>query len=267
MPPTTRLTSPHLAALDIPVAFDDGVVVGRGTLGGRAVLVAAQEGGFLGGAVGEIHGAKLVGILERAQRERPAAVLLLADSGGVRLQEPGAGLIAVAEVIRAILATRVADVAVVGAIGGACGCFGGMGIAISCCSAIVMSEEGRLGLSGPDVIEMQSGVEEFDARDRGLVWRSMGGKHRYLLRDCQHLVDDSLDAFRAGLAAALADVESHSLETVEREHALLGRRLAMFGTAGDAVDIWRALGWPLPEAVPLAPTDVFVAQARTLRAA
>jgi malonate decarboxylase beta subunit len=267
LPPTARLTSPHLAALDIPVAFDDGVVVGRATLGGRAVLVAAQEGGFLGGAVGEIHGAKIVGILARAQRERPAAVLLLADSGGVRLQEPGAGLIAVAEIIRAILATRAADVAVIAAIGGACGCFGGMGIAVSCCSTVLMSEEGRLGLSGPEVIEMQSGAEEFDARDRGLVWRTMGGKHRYLLRDCDHLVDDSVAAFRAGLVAALDEVESHSLDAVEREHALLSRRLAMFGAASDAVDVWHALGWPMPEAVPLAPTDVFVAQARALRAA
>lgn len=267
LPPTARLTSPHLAALEIPVAFDDGVVVGRGTLGGRAVLVAAQEGGFLGGAVGEIHGAKIVGLLERAQRERPAGVLLLADSGGVRLQEPGAGLIAVAEIIRAILATRAAGVAVIAAIGGACGCFGGMGIAVSCCSTILMSEEGRLGLSGPDVIEMQSGAEEFDARDRGLVWRTTGGKHRYLLGDCQHLVDDSVAAFRAGLVAALDDVEMLSLDAVEREHAFLARRLAAFGTANDAVDVWHALGWPNPEAVPLAPTDVFVAQARTLRAA
>ncbi|MFX4351316.1 carboxyl transferase domain-containing protein, partial [Acinetobacter baumannii] len=57
--PHERLTSPHLAALDLPVAFDDGVVVGEATLDGRPVLVGAQQGEFNGGAVGEIHGAKL----------------------------------------------------------------------------------------------------------------------------------------------------------------------------------------------------------------
>ena len=79
---------------------------GRGLLDGRPVLAAAQEGGFMGGAVGEVHGAKLVGLLRRALRERPAAVLLLLESGGVRLHEANAGLIAVSEVMRAVLDAR-----------------------------------------------------------------------------------------------------------------------------------------------------------------
>src|SRR5665213_1029133 len=79
---------------------------------------------------------------------------------------------------------RSAGIPVIAAIGGQYGCFGGMGIAIACCDAIVMSEEGRLGLSGPEVIETAHGVEEFDSRDRALVWRTLGGKHRYLTGDC-----------------------------------------------------------------------------------
>ena len=35
----------------------------------------------------------------------------------------------------------------------------------------------------------------------------------------------------------------------------------------DGEDIWRALGWPDPAVVPLADTDVFLTQARLLRAA
>ena len=79
LPPTARLVSPHLQALDLPTAFDDGVIIGGATLDGLAVQVAAQEGGFMGGAVGEVHGAKLVGLLERALDEQPAAVLLLVE--------------------------------------------------------------------------------------------------------------------------------------------------------------------------------------------
>ena len=199
LPPSARAVSPHLTALDLPVAFDDGVVVGGGMLDGRSVLVAAQEGGFMGGAVGEVHGAKIVGLLERALRTRPAAVLLMLESGGVRLHEANAGLIAVSEVMRAILAARAAGIPVLAAIGGQYGCFGGMGIAARCCDAIVMSEEGRLGLSGPEVIETARGVEEFDSRDRALVWRTVGGKHRYLLGDCDRLVDDDIGEFRAAL--------------------------------------------------------------------
>src|SRR5262249_42034781 len=106
LPPTLRIVSPHLEALDLPAAFDDGVVIGSGTIDGAPVLIAAQEGEFMGGAVGEVQGAKLVGLLALAAKERPAAVLLLIESGGVRLQEANAGLIAVSEVMRAILSAR-----------------------------------------------------------------------------------------------------------------------------------------------------------------
>ncbi|MEN3364244.1 MAG: malonate decarboxylase beta subunit, partial [Burkholderiales bacterium] len=85
LPPAERVISPHLAQLDVPVSFDDGVVVGSGTMDGKPVLVAAQEGGFMGGAVGEVHGAKLVGMLQRAIDEKAYSVLLLLESGGVRL--------------------------------------------------------------------------------------------------------------------------------------------------------------------------------------
>ena len=61
----------------------------------------------MGGGVGEVHGAKLVGLLQRALRDRPAGVLLLAESGGVRLHEANAGLIAVSEVMRAVLDVRI----------------------------------------------------------------------------------------------------------------------------------------------------------------
>lgn len=265
LPPSARVVSPHLQALDLPVAFDDGVVVGRGQLAGNAVLVAAQEGGFMGGAVGEVHGAKLTGLIARAAREAPAAVVVLVETGGVRLQEANAGLIGVSEVMRAILATRSAGIPVVAAIGGQYGCFGGMSIAIACCSAIVMSEEGRLGLSGPEVIETARGVEEFDSRDRALVWRTVGGKHRYLMGDCAQLVDDDIAAFRAALIESVADAEPLSLASVEREHAMLARRVADHGDMDDARDIWRALGWQDPDAVPMLATAAFLAQAAAAR--
>src|SRR5206468_532534 len=168
----------------------------RATLVGRTIFIAAQEGEFMGGGVGEVHGAKLVGLLQRALRDRPDAVLLLAESGGVRLHEANAGLIAVSEVMRAVLDVRAAGIPVVSLIGGGNRCFGGMGIVARCTDRIIMSEIGRLAMSGPEVIEASHGVEEFDARDRGLVWRTTGGKHRYLTGDCDELVDDDVDAFR-----------------------------------------------------------------------
>jgi malonate decarboxylase beta subunit len=251
LPPSERVRSPHLLQLDTPAAFDDGVAVGRGRLDGRPVLVAVQEGGFMGGAVGEVHGAKLTGLLERALVERPAAVLLLLESGGVRLHEANAGLIGVSEVMRAVLAARQAGIPVIALIGGQFGCFGGMGIVARCCDAIVTSEEGRLGLSGPEVIETTHGVEEFDSRDRALVWRTVGGKHRYLLGEAGELVADDIGAFRAAAIGLLDTVPDLGLEALEREHDRLGQRLHRFGGCRDALEIWRLLGIDDPERLPL----------------
>ena len=267
LPPTTRTLSPHLAALELPVAFDDGVVIGSGTLEGMPVLLAAQEGGFMGGAVGEVQGAKIVGLFERAKTADFAGVVLLIESGGVRLQEANAGLIAVSEVIRAICAARVRGMPVVAAIGGKFGCFGGMGIAAGCCTSVVMSEEGRLGLSGPEVIETARGVEEFDSLDRALVWRTVGGKHRFLLGDCATLVDDRQTAFRDALAQAVRKGESLSLASLEREQQMLETRLVRFGAYTDGEDIWRNLGFEKPASVPLLATDALVAMSKRMRAA
>jgi malonate decarboxylase beta subunit len=262
LPPAERVISPHLAQLDVPVSFDDGVVVGRGAIDGKPVLGAAQEGGFMGGAVGEVHGAKLVGLLQRAIEENAYAVLLLLESGGVRLHEANAGLIAVSEVMRAILDARAAGIPVVVMIGGSNGCFGGMGIAARCANTIVMSEEGRLAMSGPEVIETAHGVEEFDSRDRALVWRTTGGKHRYLLGDCQALVQDDITAFRkAALQAIEASRKDHAgltLSDLESEQHMLEQRLQDFGTQSEPLQIWKQLGIANPALVPMLDADAFV---------
>ena len=226
LPPTERVVSPHLAQLDLPAAFDDGVVVGQGTLDGQPVLIAAQEGGFMGGAVGEVHGAKIVGLLERALRRTPAAVLLLLESGGVRLHEANAGLIAVSEVMRAVLAVRGAGIPVLVLDRRPVRLLRRHGHRRALCDAIVMSEEGRLGLSGPEVIETACGVEEFDSRDRALVWRTVGGKHRYLLGDADALVDDDIAAFRdAAIALLSSQARPLARSALSAEHACLATRL------------------------------------------
>src|SRR5260370_42643980 len=67
--PSERVQSPHLKMFDLPSAFDDGVIIGRGKLRGKDGLIAAQEGHFMGGTFGEVSGAKLPGL----GRAAPAA--------------------------------------------------------------------------------------------------------------------------------------------------------------------------------------------------
>ena len=263
--PEQRETSPHLALFDLPEQFDDGMVVGHGTLDGNPVFVAAQEGRFMGGAFGEVHGAKLTGLLRAARDTKSIPVLILFDTGGVRLQEANAGELAIAEIMRAVLEARTAGAPVIGLIGGRAGCYGGGSLVAGCCSALAISEQGRLAVSGPEVIETNRGVEEFDSKDRALVWRTMGGKHRRLIGAVERFVDDTVADFRAAAVELIATAPAFGADVLAAEQARLEQRIAQFGTCIDAVDVWKAEGVPDPEAIPAMPAQPFIALADTIR--
>ncbi|HDR9123044.1 biotin-independent malonate decarboxylase subunit beta [Burkholderia vietnamiensis] len=262
--PAERVASPHLPLFGLPQQFDDGMVVGHGRLDGRPVLIAAQEGRFMGGAFGEVHGAKLTGLL-RAAREVGKPVLILFDTGGVRLQEANAGELAIAEIMRALVDARAAGVAVLGLIGGRAGCYGGGGLLAACCSALAVSEQGRISVSGPEVIETNRGVEEFDAKDRALIWRTMGGKHRRLIGGADRYVADTPAAFRAAALELLGCAPAFDTAMLRAEQARLEARVARFGRCADALDVWRALGADRPEAIPGMPDDAFAKLADQLQ--
>jgi len=257
LPPTERRMSPHLPLFDLPRAFDDGIMVGAATLDGAPVLMAAQEGRFMGGAFGEIHGAKLVGLLRAALDLKPKAVLILFDTGGVRLQEANAGETAIAETMRAIVDVRAAGIPVIGLIGGRAGCYGGGGLIAGTCSRLAVSEGGRISVSGPEVIETNKGAEEFDSRDRALVWRTMGGKHRRLTGGADAFCADTVSAFRQAALDLIGRAPAFDLDTLEAEQARLEDRVTRFGDCRDATDVWRRLGVNDPEAVPAMDTDAF----------
>jgi malonate decarboxylase beta subunit len=251
LPPSERVQSPHLQLFDLPSAFDDGVVIGRGALDGKPVLVAAQEGQFMGGTFAEVSGAKLVGLLRAARdhKDLPQTVLLLLDSGGVRLQEANAGELAVAELMRAIVEARCAGVAVIALVGGRAGAFGGAGLTTATCSRVVISEQGRIGVSGPEVIETNKGVEEFDSQDKALVWSTDGGKNRRLIGGADAFAEDSMEGFRAAAKSLMAKAPAFNLETMQAEHERLAARQQRLGACDDAVSMWRVLGIKEPEAI------------------
>ncbi len=68
---------------------------------------------------------------------------------------------------------------------------------------MAISEQGRINVSGPEVIENNKGVEEFDSKDRALVWRVTGGRTRTLLGGADEYVDDESSSFRDGAIALL----------------------------------------------------------------
>ncbi len=242
LPPQAKRVSPHLGLFDAPVSFDDGAVVGEAAIGGKPVFIFAQEGKFRGGSLGEVHAAKITGLLLRAVEKKPVAVIGLFDSGGVRLEEANAGEIGSTEMVRAIFEVRQAGIPVIGLIGGSCGCFGGASIISSCCDVLIASEEGRLSVSGPEVIETIMGVEAFDSRDRALVWRTTGGKNRFLFGKVDRLVNDHIPDFRAAIPEFLTPSVPLTAAGLREEQARLKARMDLYGKDTDARGIWTKMG-------------------------
>jgi malonate decarboxylase beta subunit len=223
--PFERLESPWLEPQGIVPESDDGVIIARGLIEGREAVVLAVEGAFQGGSIGEVSGTKIAGALELALRDceqgKPVYPVLSLESGGVRLQEANLGLNAIAEICAAIVALR-RYVPVIGVIAGTVGCFGGMSIAAGLCSYLVVTRAARLGLNGPEVIEQEGGVVEFDSRNRPLIWSVDGGEQRYACGLGDFLVADDIHAiattvqecFRQGLPT------SHRSAQVDHYRAL-----------------------------------------------
>lgn len=197
--PSDHVTSPWLEQQGIVVSADDGMVIAKGTMNGVPTVVAAIEGVFQGGSMGEVSGAKMATALELAAEDNRKGiathVVLLLETGGVRLQEANLGLAAIADIHAAIVDLR-RYTPVVGVISGTVGCFGGMSIAAGLCSRLIVTEEARLGLNGPQVIEQEAGIEEYDSRDRPFIWSVTGGAIRFKTGFADALVQDSIQDIR-----------------------------------------------------------------------
>lgn len=275
--PLDRFESPHLPVLGTAVEFDDGTVTGVGLLGKHPVFIVSMEGKFIGGAIGEVNGAKMVGTIRLALKvaadikaahpddyaERRPLVAISFETGGVRLHEANAGLLAHAEVMDAFQDCR-RIIPVVAVVGSKVGCFGGMGFVAAATDVIIMNEQGRIGLTGPEVIEQEMGKDEFDASNKALVYRTTGAKHKYIIQDCNYLVEDTIGAFKEALvevaAIPMEEIEGMrrigSLKLVQEQQGLV--KLVGEMQPKDSMDLWKYYGNENPAELPELTTAEFL---------
>ena len=242
--PFDRMESPWLPLQGIAPQFDDGCIVIKGKIGGMAAVAIALEGAFQGGSIGEVSGAKMTAALDFAAQDsqagkRTAAILLL-ETGGVRLQEANLGLAAVAEVISSVLALR-PHAPVITLIAGTVGCFGGMSLAAGVSSYVVMTREARLGLNGPEVIEQESGIDEFDSSDRALIWAIHGGEQRVGMGLADALVEDDADKIKATIRRYVQAELRHEYRSQQVE--LYRDRIAALDTSEQIDPMSLRRGW------------------------
>ncbi len=213
--------SPHLARYGIAARDDDGIVTARAQVHAMPVLVAAQDERFIGGSVGARHATALGALLTRAASERPAAVVLLAASGGVRLHEANPAELALARALRAMLDTRAAGVPVLAL--GVGDVFGGASVVAAAADRLALLPATRYGVSGPKVVEAASGVAELDASDAGAVDALFGVAARSAAGIADALADDA-DVARAWIVASMRATLPFS-ESIAAMHARLAVRL------------------------------------------
>ncbi len=218
-----QLTSPWLPKQGIVSQSDDGGVVMLGQINGQRCVVLGIEGGFQGGAIGEVSGAKMAAALDLAQQDNQRGVktqvVVVLETGGVRLQEANLGLAAIADIHSAIIGLN-DYVPVVGIVAGAVGCFGGMSIAAGLCSKLIVTREARLGLNGPAVIEQEAGIAEYDSSDRPFIWGITGGEQRYRSHLVDHLVEDDANAIKQQLVKTLQSGKPEITRSEQIDHYL-----------------------------------------------
>jgi malonate decarboxylase beta subunit len=223
--PFDQMIAPNLVAQGIVPESDDGIIVSRGTIDNKQVVVIATEGKFQGGGIGEVSGAKIVAALTHALEENKAGneifPILILDTGGVRLQEANYGLLSISEIGNLIVALK-KYVPVIGVVPGRVGSFGGMSITSALMSHLISTKKARVGLNGPEVIEQEAGVREFDSSDKDLIWNTIGSRQRLNAKIVDEIVTDSVEEIQAAVVAAMAArKDSHRSENADFYLSLL----------------------------------------------
>ena len=140
-----------------------GVVTGYATIGERPVYLFAQDFTVRGGAMGQLQAAKIVKLLELAQKTG-APVLALMDSAGVRIDEGAQALSAYSEIYQKM--ARMSGVCpMVALVLGPC--IGGAALLSQLADVSIVAEKvGQLMVFGPQVMAAMNG-EQVDAEKFG----------------------------------------------------------------------------------------------------
>jgi acetyl-CoA carboxylase carboxyl transferase subunit beta len=129
----------------------EACLAGRGTMGGRPVVLAVLDFGFLGGSMGVVVGERVALAAEAAVEDR-VPFLLVASSGGARMHEGALSLMQMAKTSAAIARLRQARVPYVTLL--ADPCTGGVSASFAAQGDVTLAEPGALiGFAGPRVIE------------------------------------------------------------------------------------------------------------------
>ncbi len=198
--------------LDKKKAAGDAVIAGFGKINNRPVCVYSQDFTKVGGgSLGEMHGKKIVKIIEQA-RKTGCPVIGIIDSGGARIQEGVASLDGYAGIFNAMVKASgvVPQISVIAgpSAGGACYAPGLSDF------VFMMDNISQMFITGPEVIKKVIGEEvSFDA---------LGGATAHCAKSgcAQFRFTNEKDCF-AGVKKLLGYLPQNNLDDAPRSKSLL----------------------------------------------
>jgi acetyl-CoA carboxylase carboxyltransferase component len=157
-----RNTGFGLDKQDLP---GDGVVTGHGYVDGRLVFVYSQDFTVAGGSLGEMHALKIAHVQDLALKYG-APIVSISDSGGARIQEGIDSLKGYARIFyRNTISSGV--IPQISLIAGPCA--GGAVYSPGIMDFVVMTNQSRMFITGPKVIQSVTGEEVTDEELGGLA--------------------------------------------------------------------------------------------------
>ncbi len=217
------------------VTTDGPLLAGTGLIAGAPVLIGLTDGHVRGGTIGVREAGILARIAESASRghvrgQRPVALVLGFDTGGVRVEEGPIALAAASAVGVALARLTLTGVHLAAVISGPRGCFGAPSVMAALPQRIIMTADAHWGLTGPKLL---GGVlDGVTPEQEGFAATS--ASTRVANGDAHVVVPDDADAVRAQLRAMVRDLMT---DTPRAEGEPLEDQLAACADIAEGLEI------------------------------
>ncbi|MEM9838250.1 MAG: acetyl-CoA carboxylase, carboxyltransferase subunit beta [Pseudomonadota bacterium] len=207
---------------------EDALVVGKGELGGRKVVVAVQNFAFMGGSMGTALGEGLLTAAEEAVKDG-AALIVVTGSGGARMQE---GILSLMQMPRSTVGVQMVQEAGLPYIVILTNpTTGGVTASYAMLGDIHIAEPGALiGFAGPRVIEQtirEKLPEDFQTAeyllDKGMIDRVVDRREQ--AKELGHILSVLMAPAEAQAAPAETPAEETEPEAAN-DHPLLSEAMA-----------------------------------------
>jgi len=200
---------------------DAPFLAGSGLIAGAPVLIALTDGHVRGGTIGVRESGILARIAENAasghvRGQRPVALIIGFDTGGVRVEEGPIALAAASAVGVALARLTLSGVHLAAVISGPRGCFGAPAVMAALPERIIMTANAHWGLTGPKLL---GGILDGTTPEQE-GFAATSASTRVINGDAHVLVPDDADAVRAQLRGMVCDIVASTATVASFESRL-----------------------------------------------